>query len=142
VARIDVATSSNLEPAAAWELASDLDRFDEWMTIFGGWRSPVPSTLKEGTRVSSCIKVNGFRNIVHWTVTRYDEPKAIELEGRARGGIRISVAMSVAADDHGSTFHLTADLGGGLLNGPIGPLVAQILRPDVRKSISNLAALR
>ena len=27
----------------AWELASDLQRFDEWMTIFGGWRSPVPA---------------------------------------------------------------------------------------------------
>jgi hypothetical protein len=35
------------------------------MTIFGGWRGPVPSTIENGTRVSSCIKVKGFRNIVH-----------------------------------------------------------------------------
>jgi hypothetical protein len=40
----------------------------------------------EGTRVSSCIKVKGFRNIVHWEVARYDEPKSIELQGRGRGG--------------------------------------------------------
>jgi hypothetical protein len=45
-----------------------------------------PSTIKKGTCVSSCIKVTGFRNIVHSEVARYDEPKSIELQGRGRGG--------------------------------------------------------
>jgi hypothetical protein len=142
VARVDVLTSSDLDPAVAWKLASDLSRFDEWLTIFGGWRSKVPSNLQKGTKVSSRIKVKGFRNIIHWTITRYDEPKAIELQGRGRGGIRISLAMSVTANHPGSTFHLTADLTGGLLNGPIGRLVARVLRSDVRKSMTNLGALR
>ena len=53
--------SSDVQPGAAWKLASDLRRFDEWMTIFGGWRGTVPSTIQEGTRVSSLIKVKGFR---------------------------------------------------------------------------------
>ena len=57
-------------------------RFDEWLTIFGGWRSEVPDAVEVGTCVSSCIKVKGFRNIIHWRVTRYDEPKVIELVGR------------------------------------------------------------
>jgi Polyketide cyclase / dehydrase and lipid transport len=142
MARVDVSTSSKLEPAAAWKLASDLGRFDEWLTIFGGWRGEVPSTIEEGTCVSSCIKVKGFRNIIHWTVTCYDEPKTIELQGRGRGGIRIALSMSVTDDDPGSTFHLVADLGGGLLSGPVGNLVARVLRSDVRKSIENLAALQ
>ncbi|OBF79468.1 polyketide cyclase / dehydrase and lipid transport [Mycobacterium sp. 852002-51163_SCH5372311] len=142
MARVDVSTSSKLEPASAWKLASDLGRFEEWMTIFGGWRGEVPSTIEEGTCISSLIKVKGFRNIIHWTVTRYDEPKSIELQGRGRGGIRIALSMSVTDDDPGSTFHLVADLSGGLLNGPIGNLVARVLRSDVRKSINNLAALQ
>ena len=54
---------------AAWRLASDLQRFEQWMTIFGGWRGPVPSRVDTGTRVSSLIKVKGFRNIIHWCVT-------------------------------------------------------------------------
>lgn len=112
------------------------------MTIFAGWRGPVPSTIEKGTRVSSCIKVKGFRNVIHWTVTRYDEPKAIELHGRGRGGIRLAVAMTVTDNNPGSTFHLTADLTGGLLNGPIGRLVARIIRSDVHKSVCNLAALQ
>jgi hypothetical protein len=142
VARVDVSTLSDLEPAAAWKLASDLNRFDEWMTIFGGWRSAVPSTVHKGTRVSSCIKVKGFRNIIHWTVTHYDEPKTIQLEGRGRGGVRIALAIDVTADDPGSTLHVTANLSGGLLSGPLGRFVARVLRSDVRKSMTNLAALR
>lgn len=142
MARVDVSVSSDVDPETAWKLASDLRRFDEWMTIFGGWRGPVPSTIEKGTCVSSCIKVKGFRNIVHWEVTRYDEPKSIELQGRGRGGIRIAVAMSVAGKGSGSDLLLTADLKGGLLSGPIGGLVARVLRSDVRKSVNNLATLR
>jgi hypothetical protein len=142
MARVEVSTSSDLEPAAAWKLASDLRRIGEWMTIFGGWRGPVPSTIEEGKCVSSLIKVKGFRNVVHWTVTHYDEPRSIELRGRGRGGIRITVTMTVTDNHPGSTFHLTAQLNGGLLNGPIGRLVARIIRSDVRKSVNNLVALR
>ena len=111
------------------------------MTIFAGWRGPVPSKIEKGTRVSSC-KVKGFRNVIHWTVTRYDEPNAVELSGRGRGGIRIAVAMRVTENHPGSTFNMTADLTGGVLNGPIGRLVARIVRSDVHKSVCNLAALQ
>jgi hypothetical protein len=138
---VDVSTSSDLSPASAWKLASDLSRFGDWMTIFGGWRGEVPSTIEQGTRVSSLIKVKGFRNIIHWEVTKYDEPTAIELAGRGRGGIRITVAMSVTDNKPGSTFELSSELGGGLLNGRLGKLVAKIIRADVRESVCNLAAL-
>ncbi len=142
MARVDVSVSSEVEPEAAWKLASDLRRFDEWMTIFAGWRGPVPSTIEEGICVSSCIKVKGFRNVIHWTVTRYDEPKSVELQGRGRGGIRLAVAMTVTDNDPGTSFHLTAELKGGVLSGPIGGLVARVLRSDVQKSVNNLAALQ
>jgi hypothetical protein len=142
MARVDVSTSTDAEPSSVWALASDLPRFDEWMTIFGGWCGSVPSTIEEGTRVSSLVKVKGFRNVIRWTVTRYDEPRSIELQGRGRGGIRIAVAMTVSANHPGSTLDLTAELNGGVLSGPIGKLVARVLRSDVRTSVCNLAALQ
>ena len=81
MASVDVSVSSDLTPEQAWALASDLDRFDEWLTIFGGWKSPVPDVIEKGTTVSSLIKVKGFRNTIHWEVTDYDAPKRIELCG-------------------------------------------------------------
>ena len=142
MATVDVAVSSELSPERAWALASDLRRFEQWLTIFAGWRSEVPSQIEVGTCVSSCIRVKGFRNIVHWRVTRYDEPKLIELVGRARPGIRIALTLCVSPDHPGSTFHVIADLSGGVLSTPVGRLVAKVLESDVRRSVSNLAWLR
>jgi hypothetical protein len=142
MAKVDVAVASDLSPEKAWVLASDLSRFDEWLTIFGGWRSEVPPKIEVGTSVSSCIKVKGFRNTVHWRVTRYDEPKQIELVGRGRPGIRIGLTLCVRDDNPGSTFQVIADLSGGVLSTPVGKLVAKVLESDVRKSVANLAALR
>lgn len=142
MAAVDVSVSSDLSPQRAWALASDLSRFDEWLTIFGGWRSEVPAEIEVGTCVSSQIKVKGFRNTIHWHVTRYDEPKLIEMVGRGRPGIRIALTLCVRAEKTGSTFQVVAELSGGLLNTRIGNLVAKVIESDVRKSVANLAALR
>ena len=101
MATVDVSVSSDLSPEKAWELASDLSRFDEWLTIFGGWKSPVPEQVEVGTTVSSAIKVKGFRNTIHWRVTRYDEPKAIELVGRGKPAVCIALRLCVKEIDQG-----------------------------------------
>jgi hypothetical protein len=142
MATVDVSVSSDLTPEKAWALASNLKRFDEWLTIFGGWRSEVPSTIEVGTTVSSLIKVKGFRNTITWRVTRYDEPKQIELAGRGKPSVNIDLRLCVRDDQPGSTFQVIADFSGGLLNTKIGDLVARVLESDVRKSVTNLAALR
>jgi hypothetical protein len=142
MATVDVAVSSDLSPERAWALASDLRRFDEWLTIFGGWRSEVPPQVEVGTCVSSLIKVKGFRNVIHWCVTRYDEPKEIELVGRGRPAVCIALRLCVKDDKGGSVFQVVADLTGGLLNTRIGKLVAKVVEYDVRKSVTNLAVLR
>jgi uncharacterized protein YndB with AHSA1/START domain len=141
MANVDVSVSSKLSPEQAWKLASDLHRFDEWLTIFGGWRSPVPDVIEVGTKVSSRIKVKGFRNTIGWEVTEYDPPRRIALWGTGFGGVRISLTMTVAEVGAGTTFHLFAELKGGLLSGPVGGLVARVIRSDVEKSVQNLVAL-
>lgn len=153
MASVDVAVSSALSPERAWELASDLGRFGEWFTIFGGWKSKVPADIEVDTQVSSLIKVKGFRNVIDWRVTRYDEPNEIELVGTGRGGVRITLIMTVGPDagvrdgvgregQDRTTFRVLADLSGGLLNTPIGGVVARVIQGDVRRSVRNLAALR
>jgi hypothetical protein len=141
MATVDVSVSSDLSPEQAWKLASNLHRFDEWLTIFGGWKSPVPDVIEKGTKASSLIKVKGFRNTIHWEVTRYDPSKRIEMRGNGRGGVRIALEMTITDNRPGSTFHLVAKLSGALLNGPVGSIVARVLRSDVERSVRNLAAL-
>jgi len=143
MATVDVAVTSKLSPERAWALASDLRRFDQWLTIFGGWKSPVPDRIGVDTQVSSLIRIKGFRNVIHWRVTRYDEPKEIEMEGRGRGGVSISLSLHVEPvdDASGSRFRVVADLSGGLLNTPVGTVVARMIKGDVHRSVCNLAEL-
>lgn len=142
MASVDVSVSSTLSPDKAWALASDLGRFDEWLTIFGGWRSAVPDVIEKGTTVSSLIKIKGFRNTIHWEVTNYDAPRRIEMCGKGFGGVQISLHTEIADDKPGTTFHLVADLTGSVLNGPIGNLVARVIKGDVNRSVENLANLQ
>ncbi len=143
MASVDVSVKSQLAPDKAWKLASDLGRFDEWLTIFGGWRSPVPEVIEKGTTVSSLIKVKGFRNTIHWEVTNYDEPPhRIEMCGRGFGGVQISLRTDISDNQPGTTFHLVADLSGAVLNGPVGALVARVIKGDVKRSVENLASLQ
>ncbi len=141
MATVDVSQSSTLTPTQAWALASDLRRFDEWLTIFGGWKGPVPDEVAEGTEVSSLIKVKGFRNVITWEVVGYDEPRCIDMRGHGRGGVHIRLTMTVSDEAPGSTLHLVAELSGGLLSGPVGRLVARVVESDVRRSVRNLARL-
>jgi hypothetical protein len=142
MASVDVSVTSKLSPDKAWKLASDLGRFDEWLTIFGGWRSPVPDVIEKGTKVSSLIKVKGFRNTIHWEVTNYDEPNRIEMCGKGFGGVQISLRTDIIDAHPGTTFHLVADLSGAVLNGPVGALVARVIKGDVKRSVENLASLQ
>jgi uncharacterized protein YndB with AHSA1/START domain len=141
VATVDVTVSSDLSPERAWNLASDLHRIGEWLTIFGGWRTEIPSRIGLGTGVSSLIKVKGFRAVIHWKVTRYEEPRLIELTGRGRGGMRISLRLEVEDHHPGSRIHVTAELSGGLLDTRVGRLVAKLIESEVRKSAANLSKL-
>ncbi|MET0698191.1 MAG: SRPBCC family protein [Mycobacterium sp.] len=141
MANVNVSVSSELSPRQAWPLAANLNRFDEWLTIFAGWKGPVPDVVEKGTKVSSLIKVKGFRNVIHWEVTGFDLLKRIEMRGTGRGGVHIALTMTITDNKPGSTFHLLAELTGGLLNGPVGGLVAKVLESDVRRSVENLAAL-
>lgn len=142
MATISVTVQMPENPQGAWDKASALDRFDEWMTIHGGWCSPPPKVIQKGTEVESLVKVKGFKNTIQWTFTEYKEPELIEMSGRGKGGIKISMTIHVRDSPSGSELTLDADFGGGVLFGPVGKVVARALDTDVKKSVANLAALK
>ena len=63
-----------LSPEKAWEAASDLSRYDGWLSIHRMWRSPLPETLGKGTQISSVVEVKGMLNRVDWTIVHYNPP--------------------------------------------------------------------
>ena len=61
MAKLSVSVDVPLPPEQAWEHASDLSRFKDWLTIHRVWRSTLPDTLEKGSTIESIVEVVGLR---------------------------------------------------------------------------------
>jgi hypothetical protein len=144
MAKLSVSVDVPLPPQTAWECASDLSRYKEWLTIHRVWRSKLPETLQRGTVLDSIVEVKGMANRIRWTIVNYQPPEAMTLDGDGRGGVKVKLIGKVkpAKDDPaGSTVTFDVHLGGPALFGPIGVVVAAALKGDIRDSLNKFKSV-
>jgi hypothetical protein len=137
VAKLSVSVDVPLSPEQAWEAASDLSRFKEWLSIHKVWRSALPETLGKGTEIESIVEVKGMLNRVHWTIVSYKPPESMTLNGNGVGGVKIKLIARVKPVADGASVQLDIHLGGPALFGPIGMVVAGALKSDIRQSLDQ-----
>lgn len=147
MAKLSVSVDVPMSPDKAWECASDLSRYGEWLTIHRVWRSALPETLAKGTVVESIVEVKGFLNRVKWTIVHYKPPEAMTLNGEGVGGVKVKLIGKVkpaavdAANTAGATVTFDVHLGGPALFGPIGMVVAAALKGDIRESLDRFKSV-
>jgi carbon monoxide dehydrogenase subunit G len=137
MAKLSGAIDVPLPPETAWQHASDLSRYREWLTIHRVWRSTLPDDIDKGTVVESIVEVKGMHNRIKWTVVRYRPPQGMTLDGDGVGGVKVKLMAKVAPKDDGSVVSFDVHLGGPALFGPIGMIVAAALRSDINESLQN-----
>jgi len=137
MAKLSVSVDVPLPPEKAWECASDLSRFKEWLTIHRVWRSKLPETLEKGTVIESIVEVKGMPNRIKWTIVHFKPPEAMTLNGDGVGGVKVKLIGKVKPADDGSTVTFDVHLGGAALFGPIGMVVAAALKGDIRESLNR-----
>lgn len=137
MAKLSVSVDVPLPPEEAWECASNLSRYKEWLTIHRVWRSPIPDALEKGTTLDSIVEVKGMANRVKWTIVNYKPPQSMTLNGDGRGGVKIKLIAKIVAKGDGSVVTMDTHLGGPALFGPIGMVVAGALKSDIRASLNN-----
>ena len=140
MAKLSVSVDVPLTPERAWDCASDLSRYKEWLTIHRVWRSTLPETIEKGTVIESILEVKGMSNRIRWTVVNYKPPESMTLDGQGVGGVKVKLIGKVkpaGKDSDGSTVTFDVHLGGAALFGPIGMLVAGALKGDIRDSLNN-----
>lgn len=141
MAKLSVSVDVPLPPERAWESASDLSRYKEWLSIHRVWRSPLPETIDKGTTLDSIVEVKGMLNRVRWTVVHFKPPEAMTLNGDGRGGVKVKLIGKVKPADQGSTVQFDVHLGGPALFGPIGMVVAGALKSDIQESLNRFKAV-
>lgn len=137
MAKLSVSVDVPLPPAEAWECASDLSRYKEWLTIHRVWRSKLPETLEKGVIVESIVEVKGMPNRIKWTIVHFKPSEAMTLNGEGVGGVKVKLIGKVRPADDGSTVTFDVHLGGPALFGPIGMVVAAALKGDIRESLNR-----
>lgn len=130
-----------LPPDEAWSHASDLSRFQEWLTIHRMWRSKLPQDLEKGTVIESIVEVKGMHNRITWTIVRFKPPQAMTLDGHGVGGVKVKLIAKVTPKDDGSVVSFDVHLGGPALFGPIGMVVAAALKSDIRESLNRFVTV-
>ena len=131
MAKLSVSVDVPMPPEQAWESASDLSRYKEWLSIHRVWRSKLPETIEKGTQLDSIVEVKGMPNRVSWTVVHYRPPESMTLNGDGKGGVKVKLMGKIKPSDVGSTVTFDVHLGGPALFGPIGMVVAGALKGDI-----------
>jgi carbon monoxide dehydrogenase subunit G len=130
-----------LPPEKAWEDASNLSRYKDWLTIHRVWRSTLPEQLEKGTVIESIVEVKGMPNRIKWTIVHYKSPEAMTLDGDGVGGVKVTLIAKVKPKGHDSVVSFDVHLGGPALFGPIGMIVAAALRSDIRESLNKFVTV-
>ncbi|NTY62827.1 type II toxin-antitoxin system Rv0910 family toxin [Mycolicibacterium sphagni] len=144
MAKLSVSVDVPLPPEQAWQHASDLSRYKDWLTIHRVWRSKLPDTLDKGTVVESIVEVKGMPNRVKWTIVHFKAPEAMTLNGTGVGGVKVKLIGKVRAQDkdaNASVVTMDVHLGGPALFGPIGMIVAGALRGDIKESLNRFVTV-
>ncbi len=141
MAKLSVSVDVPLPPEKAWESASDLSRYKDWLSIHRVWRSPLPDTIDKGTTLDSIVEVMGMLNRISWTVVHFKPPEAMTLNGVGRGGVKVKLIGKIRPASDGSNVQFDVHLGGPALFGPIGMLVAGALKSDIQESLNRFKAV-
>src|ERR1700679_4219276 len=144
MAKLSESIDVPLSPEKAWEDASNLSRFKEWLTIHRVWRSKLPEQLEKGTVIESIVEVKGMPNRIKWTIVHYKPPESMTLNGVGVGGVKVKLIAKVkpqGPNNDDSVVSLDVHLGGPALFGPIGMIVAAALKSDIRESLNNFVTV-
>jgi carbon monoxide dehydrogenase subunit G len=141
MAKLSGSIDVSLPPERAWEHASNLSRYREWLTIHRVWRSKLPDDLQKGTVVESIVEVKGMPNRIKWTIVHYKPPETMTLDGDGVGGVKVKLIAKVKPKGDDSVVSFDVHLGGLALFGPIGMIVAAALRSDIRESLNKFVTV-
>lgn len=137
--KIDVSVSLPCSPEKAWATVSDLNRFEEWLTIHQGWRSEIPEQITVGSKITEVVSVMGMANKIEWNVDEYDEPRSLKISGIGMAGVKVTFTLSVRPHGENTIAEIDAEFIGQMIVGPIGAAVGKSTKSELEKSVAKLA---
>ena len=136
---IDIAAS----PERVWELVTDLNRLDEWVSIHRNFPTPPPADVKEGTSFQQTLSVAGTPFAVDWTATEVEGPQRLTWHGTGPAGTTAQTTYSLVAAGDGTRFEYENDfkLPAGKVGEAVSGVVSGQAEREANESLSRLKVL-
>jgi hypothetical protein len=137
--RVDLSAA----PKDVYDVVMDSTRLADWVTIHDHLVGDPPRRLKEGSRLTQCLKLAGRRFKVRWTVVENDPCRRVVWEGRGPVASHARVEYGFEPNGEGTRFtYLNQyDLPGGPLGRLAERTVARATGRELDGSLQRLKAL-
>ena len=124
-----------------WNLASDPNNFEKWLTLHQKWKSDIPAQLDKGAQITEVISMMGMPNTITWTVDEYDAPTTLAISGTGMAGVKVAIELTATPIDNGSRFDLSASFEGQMIVGALGKAIEKQGAAELESSLDNFAGL-
>ena len=140
-----IATSVDIDAPVqdVWNVATDLSRLGDWVSIHRNFPVPPPTEIATGTHFTQNLTVAGTPFAVDWTAAEVDGPHKLEWNGVGPAGTTARTTYSLAEHDGGTRFTYENDfqLPGGDVGAAAGRVVSGKAEREASESLALLKAL-
>ena len=130
-------------PERVYEVVMDPARLADWVTIHHHLEDAPNGQLKQGSKLTQCLKIAGTKFRVRWTVVENEPCRRVVWEGRGPVGSHAHIEYAFSAEDGRTEFSYLNryDLPGGALGRIAGRTVARVTQKELDGSLQRLKSL-
>jgi carbon monoxide dehydrogenase subunit G len=130
-------------PERVYEIVMDPARLADWVTIHHHLEDAPNGQLRQGSKLTQCLKIAGKKFRVRWTVVENEPCRRVVWEGRGPVGSHAHIEYGFSAEDGRTEFSYVNryDLPGGALGRIAGRTVARVTQKELEGSLQRLKAL-
>ncbi|HKT01686.1 MAG TPA: SRPBCC family protein [Rugosimonospora sp.] len=139
--KVTVSAEASAQPERVWELAVDLPRYAEWLTMHEGFTGDVPATLGEGIAYKEKVKLMGMPAEMAWRVTTADAPGKLEMAGDGPMGVKAHNRFLITPSGAGSQITFEMEFAGPALAGPMAAMLEKQAGAAAQQSLAKFTAL-
>ncbi len=141
----NVSTSIDINAPAqdVWNVATDLKRMGEWVSIHRDFPTPPPGEVKQGTQFKQTLAVVETPFEIEWTAAEVDGPRRLAWDGVGPAGTTARTTYMLAAKNGGTRFTYENEfaLPAGKFGDAAGHVVAGAADREANDSLARLKAL-
>jgi hypothetical protein len=139
--KVSVSAESAAGPERVWELAVNLPRYAEWLTMHEAFTGDVPATLDQGTAYKQRVKLMGMPAEMAWRVTAAEAPGKLELAGDGPMGVKAHNRFLIEPSGDGSQITFEMEFSGPALAGPMASMLEKQAGTAAQQSLEKFKAL-